>query len=414
MTTTVALIGAGQRGTFAYGPFAQRFPELLRFTAVAEPLAGRRERFSAVHEIPPERRFPNWEDLLARPRLADACLIATPDRDHHPAAVAAMQRGYHLLIEKPMATTVQHAVDLVRTAERLDRIMAVCHVLRFTPFFKTVHEIVTSGRLGDVVSASHRENVVHWHTAHSYVRGNWRASSQSAPLILAKACHDLDILTWNLPDPVHTVFSTGALMHFRRDKAPPGSTDRCTDGCPAADCPFDARRIYLDESSNGWPVHVITEDLSAEGRRRALEEGPYGRCVYRCDNDVVDQQTVLLQLAGGASVSLVVQGHSHEEARTMRYDGTRGTLRGIFGSRSAIEVHNHVNGATEQVAIPVGDGGHGGGDFGVLRAFATAVQSGRPPAAPAGEVLESHLLALAAERSRLSGTTVSMGDFRGS
>ena len=413
MPVKMALIGAGQRGAYAYGPFALESPSEVGFVAVAEPDPKRRRRFAAAHGIPTERQFATWQGLMEAPLLADAVLIATPDRLHHDPAKTALETGYHVLVEKPMATSITDLVDLVATADRVNRLLQVCHVLRYTPFFQALHEVVASGRLGDIVTVSHRENFLYWHMAHSFVRGNWRRADYSAPMILAKACHDLDILAWNLDDPVIELHSFGSLIHFRPENAPGDATARCTDGCPAAqDCPFDATRVYLDESLTGWPVHVITEDLSPAGRLAALREGPYGRCVYQCDNDVVDHQVVAMRLGSGATVSLTVQGHSHEEGRTMRYDGTLGTLRAQFGFGSEIECHDHVSGRRSNLPIPSARSGHGGGDYGVLRAFVAAVGGDTSSVSTGREVLESHLLALAAEQARLTGEPVNMSDFR--
>ena len=410
---TLALIGAGQRGTYAYGPFAFDFPAEARFVAVAEPDPDRLARFSAQHGIPPGRQFSSWEDLLDVPLLADAVLIATPDHLHHDPAVAALEAGYQVLVEKPLATGRADLASVMTTAARTGRLLQVCHVLRYTPFFEALHEVVTSGRLGEIVTVSHRENFVYWHMAHSFVRGNWNRAGESSPMILAKACHDFDIINWNLRDPVASLHSFGSLLHFRTDQAPPGAPGRCTDGCPAAEnCPFEATRLYLNEALTGWPVHVITDDLSRAGRLAALHDGPYGRCVYRCDNDVVDHQVVAMGLTSGATVSLTVQGHAHEEYRTMRYDGTRATLRGRFGLRSDIEIHDHVRGEMEHVPIPTARGGHGGGDFGVLAAFVGAVRGDARSVALGGEIYESYLLALAAEQSRLTGDPVDMSQFR--
>lgn len=366
-----------------------------------------------MHGIPADRQFGSWEDLFGVPQLAETVLIATPDRLHHAPAKAALASGYDVLVEKPMATTSADLLDLVATGRRTGRLLQVCHVLRHTPLFRELHEVVVSGLLGDIVTVSHRENFLYWHMAHSFVRGNWRRADESAPMILAKACHDFDILGWNLGDPVTRLSSYGSLMHFRSENAPPDAPERCTDGCPAADsCPFDATRLYLDESLTGWPVHVITDDLSPEGRWTALSRGPYGRCVYRCDNDVPDHQVALMELASGTTVSLTVQGHSHEEARTMRYDGTRGTLRAKFGVRNGLEHHDHTTGRRHQLAVGDAAGGHGGGDFGVVRAFLAAVRGDATAAINVEEILESHLLALAAEESRRIGRPVEMERFR--
>ncbi len=411
---TAVMVGAGQRGYYSYGPYALIHPDELTFVAVAEPNPERRERFARAHNIPPEYQFASWEELMAKGQIADVLFNMTMDQDHFASTVAALETGYDVLLEKPMAHTLEYNVALVRTAERTGRLLQVCHVLRYTPFFSTLHDILTSGRLGDIITVEHRENVVYWHMAHSFVRGNWRNVATSAPMILAKCCHDFDILYWNLGERIKRLHSFGSLRHFRPENAPPGAPQRCTDGCPVAEeCPFDARRIYLNMNNTGWPVTVITDDLSFEGRLRALQEGPYGRCVYYCDNDVVDHQVVNMETESGTSVVLVMHGHSHEEARTMRYDGTRATLRGKFNYASGwIEIWDHVTNRRIDVDIPPAEGGHGGGDFGVVRAFLKAVRGETDALTPAREALESHLLAFAAEEARLTGTVINMDEFR--
>jgi len=445
------LIGAGNRGYEAYGPYALRHPDELRFIAVAEPHEERRARFARAHNIPPERQFRTWEDLFALGQIADAALICTLDRLHVEPTVAALEAGYDVLLEKPMATTVEDCVRLVQTAERTGRILMICHVLRYTPFFSKVHEIITSGRLGDIITVEHRENVAYWHMAHSYVRGNWRNRETESPMILAKCCHDMDILFWNL-GPVKRLSSFGSLIHYRAENAPPGAPERCTDGCPyEEECPWFAPRLYLEIiplmhnarhsramlerliaslyldhpmlmkvarrlippldaalDYRGWPISVISEDTSPEARRRALETGPYGRCVYHCDNNVVDHQTVNMEFESGITGVLFMHGHSHEEGRTMRYDGTRATLRGRFTMiKSEITIHDHLTGKTE-IIVPAGTlYGHGGGDVGLMAAFVRTVREGRAePLTSARASLESHLMAFAAEQSRIQGGAV--------
>lgn len=411
---TAVMVGAGTRGYYAYGPYALEHPNEIRFVAVAEPDPVRRERFAKAHNIPQARQYASWQALLEQGQEADALFNMTQDQMHYESTLAALDAGYDVLLEKPMTTRLEHAVHLVQVAEQKGRLLQICHVLRYTPFFSTLHAILASGRLGDVVTIEHRENVATWHMAHSFVRGNWCNEPMSSPMILAKCCHDLDILTWNMGRPVRRLQSFGSLMHFRPENAPPGATKRCTDGCPAAgECPFDARVIYLDPGRSTWPVVAMTDDLSMEGRRRALETGPYGRCVYDCDNDVVDHQTVNMEFEGGATAVLFMHGHSHEEGRTMRYDGTRATLRGKFGSQgSRIEIHDHLTGQCEAVAIPEAASGHGGGDEGILRSFVRVMRGDEPALTTARESLESHLLAWAAEASRHGGIVVDMDDFR--
>ena len=415
------LVGAGNRGYEAYGPYALKHPEQLRFTAVVEPHEGRRRRFAEAHGIALERQFTAWQDLYARDRIAESLVNCTLDRMHLESTLPALELGYQVLLEKPMANTLQGNVRLVQAAEERGRLLMICHVLRYTTFFSKLHQILTSGRLGRIITVEHRENVVYWHMAHSFVRGNWRNSQVESPMILAKCCHDMDILYWNL-GRVRRLSSFGSLTHYRPENAPPGAPQRCTDGCPVAEeCPWYAPRLYL-HGHPGWPVSVVSEDPGLEARRHALETGPYGRCVYYCDNDVVDHQTVNLEFESGASGTLFMHGHSHEEGRTMRYDGTRATLRGRFGNGfgDSIEIHDHLTGRMEEIdpstdAATADLSGHGGGDAGLMAAFVRTV---RPELGGGGglttsrESLESHLMAFAAEEVRVEGGVVSMDAFR--
>jgi predicted dehydrogenase len=414
------MVGAGSRGYHAYGPYALQHPDQIRFTAVVEPHEERRQRFAKAHAIPNERQFHSWEDLYAQGQIAQALLNCTLDRTHLDSTLPALELGYDVLLEKPMANTLAGNVRLVQAAEQHGRLLMICHVLRYTGFFSTLHEIIQSGRLGDVITFEHRENVVYWHMAHSFVRGNWRNSQVESPMILAKCCHDMDVLFWNL-GPVTRLNSFGSLAHYRPENAPPGAPERCTDGCPVSDdCPWYAPGLYLREYT-GWPVSVISEDTSLEARRQALESGPYGRCVYHCDNDVVDHQTVNMAFGSGTTGVLFMHGHSHEEGRTMRYDGTRATLRGKFAyghGGNAIEIHDHLTGRVERIdpnakaSSEAAAAGHGGGDVGVMRAFVQAMRGSGTALTTARESLESHLMAFAAEEARVEDTIVHMDEFR--
>jgi predicted dehydrogenase len=407
------LVGAGNRGHFVYGGYALRHPEQVRFVAVAEPDEGRRRRFAEAHGIPPERQFASWEDLARRPRLAPVLVNATMDGDHAESGLMLLEAGYHMLLEKPMATTPEQCADLVRAAASHDRVLQIGHVLRYAPFFQAIYEIVRGGRLGEIVSVDWRENLVYWHFAHSFVRGRWANRARSAPMILAKCCHDLDLLLWIVGRRCLRVSSFGSLTHFRADKVGPEIPHRCTDGCPIADdCLYNAERLYLGGVVGRFALTAASLDQSPAGMRRALETGPYGRCVYRCDNDVVDHQVVTFEFAGGLAASLTMQGSSHVEGRTVRIDGLRATLL-ANQARNEIQVVDHGTGDTETIVPALAAGGHGGGDEGVIRAFLDGVRGDtRDVLTSGGESLESHLLAFAAEEARVSASVVTLDDFR--
>jgi predicted dehydrogenase len=404
----LVMVGAGGRGYRAYGSYAVAHPEEVRFVAVAEPDEARRRRFADAHAIPSERQFRSWESLLEGPSLAHAAVNATMDRVHHASTLALLDAGYDVLLEKPMATSARECVELARRAEQRRRILQICHVLRYAPFFRTIYDVVKSGRLGDVVSVQWSENLVYWHFAHSFVRGNWANSGRSGPMILTKCCHDLDLLVWLFGRP-ERVASFGCLSHFVPETVGPEIPDRCTDGCPiAAECAYYAPRLYIEKNPGNWARDPVSLDHRPEALRAALETGPYGRCVYRSDNDVVDHQVVLFSFPGGLNVNLTMQGASHVEGRTVRIDGLRGTLL-ANESRNELQLHDHVTDAVETLHAPTVEGGHGGGDHGVLRDFVRALRTEDSRVlTSAAEALVSHLLAFAAEEARVTHKVVDL------
>jgi predicted dehydrogenase len=433
-------------------------PDEIRFVAVAEPDAGRRERFAARHNIAPENRFTGWEELFARPQYGAAALICTQDWQHTAPAVAAMQAGYAVLLEKPMATRAEECVRLVQESERSGLPLHICHVLRYTGHFQKIKSILQSGVLGDVIDVAHRENVSYYHMAHSYVRGNWRNQSQSSPMIVAKCCHDFDILLWLLGQHCQAMSSFGELTHFCPENAPAGAPEYCLDGCPASQtCLYYAPFIYQDltplwrsfaETANGleralvqnylrrpglmraagrvtpplrtlteyrgWPVSVVTSDPANGNLLAALRKGPYGRCVYHCDNDVVDHQVVAMQFDAGTTVTLTMQGHSHTEYRTTRIEGTRGRLTaefGLGGSWVVVDDHRSDSRTRYDTTYRAGSS-HGGGDAGLMAAFVRSLRGDASASlSTARMALESHLMAFAAEQARQEGRVIGASEW---
>lgn len=281
--------------------------------------------------------------------LADVAVIATQDADHVEPAVALARQGCHLLLEKPMATSEADCERIVDAAEEAGVLLAVCHVLRYTPYSRRLKALVDGGRIGDVVSVEHPEPVGWWHQAHSYVRGNWRREDTSTFMLMAKSCHDLDWLTHLIGRPVQRVSSFGGLYEFRAERRPVGAADRCLDCAVEASCPYSAPRIYLPllkEPDRVWPLSVVTAERSEEGVLAASREGPYGRCVYACDNDVVDHQVVSLEYRGGVTASFTMTAFTPSDFRRTRVFGTRRSIEGDGGS---ITVHDFVDGGGSEV-----------------------------------------------------------------
>jgi predicted dehydrogenase len=394
--------------------------------------------------------------MLSVPQKARGALICTQDQMHVEPTVAALRRGYDVLLEKPIATTPEGCVEVIDAAAETGRQLHIGHVLRYTRHFQKLHKVIRSGMLGDLVNVEHRENVSYWHMTHSYVRGSWAKCSESSPMILAKCCHDFDLLLWILGRKCEHLSSVGELLHFRPEKAPSGAPQRCLDGCPASeDCPYYAPFIYLDliplwrdiadtstgwvniaaraqlrapkflkyaskvspllrqiSDYRGWPRSVLALEPTPDTILEALRNGPYGRCVYFCGNDVVDHQVVLMQFEDEISVSLTMHGHSHNEGRSTRIEGTRATLQAFFGlGGSWIEIDEHRSDRSTRYDT-TGDvkGAHGGGDVELLNAFIESLRDGSylESLTIARQALQSHLLAFAAEEARLGNQIVNM------
>ena len=411
------VIGGGNRGRFTYGAYALAHPDRLRVVALAEPHDERRSAMAVEHGLAPGRALRDWQELLAQSPLAPVAIVATGDSLHVAPALAALARGYHVLLEKPIALDAADCIRVVEAAERAGRLLQIAHPLRYTAFYAKIHEIVSSGRLGDPLAFDLKEHVAHWHMAHSYVRGKFRKREIAAPLVLAKTCHDLDLLLWLAGRAPRRVASFGSLEHYRAERAPAGAPERCTDGCPVqAACPHDAERFYLapdDALARLWPWADLGLDPSREARRRALESGPYGRCVYRCDNDVVDHQVLAIELEGGATASFTVHGLATHERRTVRVSGSRGELRGVL-QEGLLEVTRHGSSETERHRIEGSVVGHFGGDDGLLDHFTARVARGVGEAVLTSgrSALDGHLLGFAAEEARRHGVVVDVPTFR--
>ncbi|MFE9043431.1 Gfo/Idh/MocA family protein [Streptomyces sp. NPDC007818] len=411
---TLAVVGAGNRGA-AYTRIA-RATGLGRVVAVAEPREPRRTAMASRHAVEPALVVDDWRKLADRPRVADAVVIATQDADHVEPAVRFAELGYDVLLEKPMATSEADCERIVAAAEKSGALFAVCHVLRYTPYTRTLKALVDSGRIGDVVSVEHLEPVGWHHQAHSFVRGNWRREDLGSSMLMAKSCHDIDWLAHIVGRKAVRVSSFGSLYHFRPENRPAGAADRCLDCGVEEGCPYSAKKLYMpalaSATPDSWPLAVITDDLSEAGVLRALEMGPYGRCVYACDNDVVDHQVVALEYEGGVTASFTMTAFTPSAHRKTRLFGTHGYIE---SDGVTLRVQDFRTGEWETVdtraaADATAAGGHGGGDHALVTAFLEAVRSRDTSRILSGarESLDTHRVVWAAERSRTTGETVTL------
>ncbi len=419
---SVVLIGAGNRGT-GYANIMLNYPEKFKVVAVAEPVKGLRDDIQKKHNLSDEMCFDSWQEVLSKPKMADVVLICTQDNMHYEPAMKAIELGYDILLEKPAAQTAQHCVDMALAAEKKGVKVLVCHVLRYAPFFKKVKEIIMDGTIGDIMSIMHVEAVGNIHQSHSYVRGNWHSEEETTPMLLAKSCHDIDIIQWLLDKPCKKVQSFGRLSYFKAENAPEGAPVRCIDGgCPIEDtCPYNCKKLYYDDKKNDWfrgaCAHNIAKDAlpTDEEVMTALKTTDYGLCVYHANNDVVDHQVVNMEFEGGATVSFTMNAFN-QGGRYIRIFGTKGELY-AGAADSEITIFTFEDNEVHKIGITSIDesivSGHGGGDDGIIRELYEYL-SGSYTGYCAANIdisAKNHLVGFAAEKSRHCGTVESIDEF---
>ena len=409
------IIGAGSRGMI-YGTWAKENGHTVR--AVAELRADRLEHAASVLDVPGELCFREGNELLAKERLADVAVIATMDRDHYDHVMQALDRGYDILLEKPISPNAAECLEIEKKATALGRTVIVCHVLRYTAFFSTLKQIIDSGEIGKVVAIKHSENIGNYHMAHSFVRGNWRNTSLSSPIIMQKSCHDLDILLWLTGAHCTKVASFGSLSYFKESNAPAGSAERCCNCSVRESCRFDAWKCYAPILGN-WPADVVCLDQTEDALRAALESGPYGRCVYRCDNDVCDHMSSIMEFDNGVTATFSLTAQTDRIHRNIHIMCENGEILADDGLKSITLTHFRSNHTEDPITrtIPIGRSasGHGGGDSGIMEDLVRVLTEGSTDSRSSiSRSVESHLMACAIEQARLTGRTVDMAEFRNS
>lgn len=422
----VAIAGCGSRGFHAYGKELLTLKDAVEIVAIADIVEEKRKLAKETFGLSEEQVFDSAEEMIAAGKLGDAMVIATPDRQHVKQAIPALRAGYHLLLEKPISPVLAELQELVEVVEETGKHVVVCHVLRYTPFYRKLKEVLDSGVIGEVGSTLAYEDVGYWHQAHSFVRGNWRNTAESSPMILQKCCHDMDIYTWLLGRTASRVSSFGNTFLFHSGRAPEGATKYCMGGCQVkTDCPFDAEELYINSEvtgvahgKTGWPVNTVVVSPTVEDVSKALKDGPYGRCVYYCDNDVVDHQVLISELDNGSSFSFTMSGLTAHGGRWAKFMGTKGEIVADMSKNTITIMRFGEEDEIVNLNLLVNDlQGHGGGDAGIVDDFIKLLQGNEDldmsRLTTASASTESHYIALAAEKSRLQGgNVIAMEDMR--
>ena len=411
---TYVLVGAGSRGMI-YSTWAKEHN--ISIAAVAELRQDRLKNAGKLLNVPGDRLFANANDLFRLGKIADAAIITTLDRDHYAHVMQALDCGYDILLEKPISPDPGECMEIEKKANTLGRKITVCHVLRYTNFWGRIKEILDSGKLGKIVAIKHSENIGNFHMAHSFVRGNWRNDTLSSPIIMQKSCHDLDILLWLTGAHCTRVSAFGGLTYFRKENAPEGASERCCTCSVAESCRYEAKKAYLPVLGQ-WPADVVCLEQTEEALQNALKTGPYGRCVYRCDNNVCDHMSILMEFDSGATATFSLTAQTSACHRNIHIMCENGEIEADDGTRQIL-VRNHVSSQADTfeeqiIQVRTNGSGHGGGDAGIMEDFTASLSKPDESRSSISRSVESHLMACAIEHARLTGTVVDLAEYRAS
>lgn len=415
----VAIIGCGGRGGRTYGPMFFRNKEKFSINSVCDIKPDRVDCYKALWSLDEKNCFYTEESFFEE-KHGDLLVVATQDRDHVRHAIRGLELGYDILLEKPISPVKEELLRLLEAQKKYNRKILVCHVLRYAPAFLKMKALLDEGVIGKMLHIEWIEQVGWWHQAHSFVRGNWRNEAETSPMIMAKCCHDLDLLQYYAASRAKTVYSEGEISFFNEKNKPEGATDRC-ETCPhIKTCKYSAERIYIDRWSKwkpacAWPYNTFCfeDPMTEEGLRHAYQTTGYGRCVFACDNDVVDNQTVMINFENGVKATLTMSAFTNAMGRRCAFHGTEGEL--IFDERrDEIRVCTFFEEEkVYKISELLNDSmlnsyGHGGGDFVLVETIYDMIFNGKEAPTSLENSVESHLIALAAEESRKSGKTVSI------
>jgi predicted dehydrogenase len=407
----IAVIGAGVRGTsLARQLCASKFS--ANVIAVAEPDEDKRKSFAKEFNLPESAIFTGWDELSKKLDACDGAIIATLDNQHTAPAIACLDRGWHILVEKPLADTFKDCLLIEKTQRDKNRIVAVCHTLRFMDGFRKVKQILAAGTIGQLIHIEHIEGIGHFRFAHNYVRGRWSQENKNTFLLLHKCCHDIDYINWLIEEPCMRVSSFGSLKYFTPLHAPEGSSHRCIDDCSIrTTCPYSAVRIYVDASLDEWPARDICKKHTRIAHIDAIKHGPYGICVWHADNDVVDHQVVMMEFSGGSTATCTLSGYSATNGRSIRLQGTHGEML-YDEAANSISIKKFSGQKCEFIKIPVQSSYHPE-DKDIIDDWFSSIVSSTSVTVDAREALRTHAVVFASEISRKEKRTIEMAEFFG-
>jgi predicted dehydrogenase len=407
----IAVIGAGVRGT----GLARKIAESgfsAEIIAVAEPDDEKRKDFAEEFKLSDSVLFKSWEDLTSTLEDCDAAVIATLDNQHTGPALASLNRGWHILIEKPLADSYADCQLIDKTREEKNKVVAVCHTLRFMNGFSHLKKILDSGTIGQLVHIDHFEAIGHLRFVHNYVRGRWAQVKNNTFLLLHKCCHDIDFINWLVKEPCRSVSSFGSLKYFTRENAPEGSTQRCIDNCTLKDsCQYSAIRIYTEGNLSEWPAKDICKIHTPEAHTEKITNGPYGLCVWHANNDVVDHQSVLMEFEGGTTATCTLSGYSATNGRRIRLQGTHGEVY-YEEALKQISIKRFADNEYETVSIPARETYHPE-DKDIIDNWISSIIYSTPVAVDTKEATRTLAVVFAAELSRKENRIVDMTGFTG-
>ena len=407
------LIGAGARGT-AYARSIKHACPNLDLVGVANPGIAKRNSIKEQFDLPDSACFASWEQILAQPKMGDIAIISTQDRMHFAPAMKAIELGYHLLLEKPIAPTPEECIQIMDAANAKGVQVIICHTLRFTNFWRLIKKLIDTDTIGRIINIDHIAALGIFHYAHSFVRGDWRNSELSSPICVGMNCHDLDLLQWLIGKRCTRVQSFGSLTYFTKENKPEGAPEYCIRGCPVADqCIQNAETIYLKRKlyrRSSTKKHEPTE----EDVLHCISNSGWGKCVYQTDNNVADHQIVNMEYEDGALVSMTISPFNLG-GRKIRIMGTKGELYGEMRADSVF-VSDYQTGNTVQIKVAdaLRDGTitctQDNGENAMMYDFCSLLtgQHTENELADINISAESHLIAFAAEESRANGTVVNM------